>query len=89
MKSTSTLWQSPNTAATNESGFSGLPGGKRNGFGAAAFLSIGASGYWWSSSENGMSGVWTRDLSYDNGIMLSPSSSGNKDHGCSVRCVKD
>lgn len=34
MKSTGTsLWQSPNTAATNESGFSGLPGGYRSGFG--------------------------------------------------------
>ena len=45
MKSTGTiqagtgLWNSPNTGATNESGFAGLPGGGRGNDGA--FISIG------------------------------------------------
>jgi uncharacterized protein (TIGR02145 family) len=42
------LWNGSNTAATNESGFSGVPGGGRND--AGGFNNIGANGYWWSSS---------------------------------------
>ena len=30
LKDTGTLWQAPNTGATNESGFSGLPGGRQD-----------------------------------------------------------
>ena len=49
MKSTGTsLWQSPNTVATNESGFTGLPGGARSFIGD---FDIGDFGFWWSSSE--------------------------------------
>ena len=45
MKTTGiTRWNSPNTSATNESGFAGLPGGYRNGSGT--FYSVGAFGYW-------------------------------------------
>lgn len=40
------FWQSQNSG-TNESGFSGLPGGNRGG----SFLSEGLWGYWWSSTE--------------------------------------
>ena len=47
MKST-TLWNSPNAAATNSSGFFGLPGGYcYQGF---SFPS-GNTGHWWSSTE--------------------------------------
>jgi len=40
-------WESPNTGATNESGFSGLPGGKLNA-GERKFNSIGVMGFFWS-----------------------------------------
>jgi uncharacterized protein (TIGR02145 family) len=83
MKSTGTqYWVSPNTDATNESGFSGLPGGSRlvNG----SFGIIGFQGYWWSSAENG---TWRRSLSYNAGI-VSRDSSGMI-WGFSVRCLKD
>ncbi len=50
MKAT-TLWNSPNTGATNSSGFTGLPGGIRNRFGS--IFDIGFNGNWWSSSEGG------------------------------------
>lgn len=64
MKATGTaLWQSPNTAATNESGFTGLPGGV-----GATFCCIGSVGGWWSTLSNGSTGAWTRRLvnNYDN-----------------------
>src|SRR5574344_648159 len=39
------LWYDPNTGATNETGFTALPGGDRRGSGT--FLYIGDNGYWW------------------------------------------
>ena len=86
MKSTGTsLWQSPNTAATNESGFTGLPAGFRyfNG----TFLGIVINGKWWSSSENDTSNAWDRNLDYNNGNAYRNGS--NKNIGFSVRLVKD
>jgi uncharacterized protein (TIGR02145 family) len=43
-------WVTPNTGATNESGFAGLPGGYRKGDGT--FVNVGSYGYWWSSTED-------------------------------------
>ena len=42
-------WNSPNTGATNESGFSALPGGSRTAVGY--FSILGGGGFWWSSTE--------------------------------------
>ena len=86
MKSTGTqYWQSPNTGATNESGFSGLPGGTCNGFGACG--SIGGFGYWWSSTESGTIDAWVRHLRYIDGTGYRPDY--NKQAGISVRCLRD
>jgi len=49
MKSTSPLWSSPNTGATNSSGFTGLPGGIRHENGS--FVELGFNGPWWSSTD--------------------------------------
>ncbi len=62
---TTTDWQSPNTGATNESGFSGLPGGLRDGSGS--YYNVGYFGYWWSSTELSTAGAWYRYLNYTNG----------------------
>ena len=82
---TTTGWTSPNTAATNESGFSGLPGGYRlyNG----TYYSIGYYGLWWSSSEASTPNAWARDLSSNFGFSFR----GNyyKQTGFSVRCLRD
>ena len=52
LKETDTLhWHSPNTGATNESGFTALPGGKR--FEGGGFYGIGKYSNWWSSSQSG------------------------------------
>jgi uncharacterized protein (TIGR02145 family) len=86
MKSIGTsLWQSPNTAATNESGFTGLPAGYR--FDDGTFDDIGDVGGWWSSSENGTADAWYRGLYYFNGTAYSPN--GYKNVGFSVRCLRD
>jgi uncharacterized protein (TIGR02145 family) len=87
MKSTSTqYWVSPNTGATNSSGFSGLPGGSRNGDGT--FQQIGDYGVWWSSTEYNTIYAWFRYLSYFNGV-VSRNFDVTKPLGFSVRCLKD
>jgi len=86
MKSTGTqYWQSPNTDATNESGFSGLPGGDRGYDGA--FYPIGSNGGWWSSTEDGSFSAWSRLLYYDVGDV--GRGYGYKRSGFSVRCLRD
>jgi uncharacterized protein (TIGR02145 family) len=85
LKSTSTLWTSPNTGATNESGFSGLPGGGR--YDDGTYLSIGNYGTWWSSTENSATNAWYRGLNYFNGFSYPYDL--NKRSGFSVRCLRD
>ena len=48
-----TLWNSPNTGATNSSGFNGLPGGAR--LPAGTFDYKGNWGQWWTASYSQMS----------------------------------
>jgi uncharacterized protein (TIGR02145 family) len=86
MKSTGfQYWFGSNTDATNESGFSGLPGGSR--FSLGEFSNIGVNGIWWSSSENAIAYAWDRSLNYDdaNAIRFPP----NKTNGSFVRCLRD
>ena len=81
-----THWISPNTGATNESGFTALPGGYRSSYGY--FSSIGESAYFWSSTEDGSYDAWYRLLlrQYSQVFRLSYL---NKQHGFSVRCIRD
>ena len=80
-----THWFSPNTGATNTSGFSGLPGGYR--FVDGTFAGMGINGYWWSSSENGVGGAWYRNLNFES---TNASKIGQgKVLGYSVRCIRD
>lgn len=86
MKSTGTqYWQSPNTNATNETGFSGLPGGYRNNGGF--FGDIGLMGWWWSSSDAGANNTWTIALSNTSSAVGRHSQP--KGFGVSVRCIKN
>jgi len=86
MKSTGTQnWLSPNTGATNSSGWSGLPGGGRGGDGP--FLEVGANGLWWSSTEGDTNVAWFRSLGYNVGGV---GRYGDiKTIGFSVRCLRD
>jgi uncharacterized protein (TIGR02145 family) len=86
MKSTGTsLWLSPNTAATNESGFTGLPRGNRSNNGT--FYSFGYFSQWWSSSEFTTVSAWTLVLSYNNGNATR--TPGSKSAGFSVRLINN
>lgn len=80
-----THWASPNAGATNETGFTALPGGYRDYVGS--FLNIGSNGFWWSSSEYGTSYAFLRYLYYNNNDLYN--SYFNKEVGFSVRCVRD
>lgn len=86
LKST-TGWTSPNTGATNSSGFSALPGGFRNAFGV--YNSIGICGTWWSATEYDALTAWYRYLSYSNSIFYRSNTDKDKIAGWSVRCIKD
>jgi uncharacterized protein (TIGR02145 family) len=92
MKSTGTieaamgLWYSPNTAANNSSGFSGVPGGIRYDFGG-----YGNNGYvcgWWSSSDYDLPNAYYRGLTYSDGPVVR-SNNFVKQYGYSVRCLKN
>jgi len=79
-----THWTDPNTAATNESGFTALPGGLRE---PAGFFYIDAKiGNWWTTSANG-SKAWHAYTDAVTGSLLLIDSP--KAVGYSVRCVKD
>ncbi len=79
------LWRAPNTGATNESDFSGLPGGFANYYGD--FYFIGSAGYWWSSTEYCPYFAFFHSLGlYSSDVLRYVTS---KQNGYSVRCVRD
>jgi len=99
------LWASPNSGATNESGFTGLPGGHRTGGGGFEFTNPGLFGNWWSTTEfdytdpRAANRAWMMGLYTElSGLYLGPGGSyhaliydgyGNIRYGMSVRCIKD
>ena len=78
-------WNSPNTGATNSSGFTALPGGLRSDNGG--FLNMTDNGYWWSSSVLSGSNAWYRYLN-DNGSGIYRYNF-YRTGGFSVRCCRD
>ncbi len=86
MKETGTShWSSPNTGATNSSGFTALPGGYRDIGGY--FESIGGKDRWWSTTELSSTFSWAQALSY-NSSEVHPTCYDNG-NGFSVRCIED
>jgi uncharacterized protein (TIGR02145 family) len=80
-----THWLSPNTGATNESGFTALPGGCRHFLGT--YYSMRGYAIFWSSTEINSLGAWYRSLISSDSVIHR-----NCDYtrtGYSVRCVKD
>ncbi|MEK6781685.1 MAG: FISUMP domain-containing protein [Bacteroidota bacterium] len=81
-----THWNSPNTGATNTSGFAALPGGGRTYDGK--FDVIRKYGYWWSSTEaDDTISAWHKAMFNNNSEARRFRSI--KANGFSVRCVKD
>ena len=81
-----THWETPNTGATNETGFTALPGGYHSYFGSS-WWGIGSYGVWWSSTEYFTKNANGRGMIYNGaGVVMSPT---DEIMGFSVRCIKD
>ena len=87
LKETGTIhWLSPNYGATNETGFTALPGGDRIDDGT--FADMKKYGNWWNSSEDFFNDGGSQSMAYNNGevfIYLEYS----KIDGYSVRCIRN
>jgi uncharacterized protein (TIGR02145 family) len=83
LKADSPLWNS-NGKGTDEFGFSALPGG--SGY-SGSFGNVGDNGYWWSSTVDGASYAYYRNMSHSYAGVLR----GNYDKTIlfSVRCAQD
>ena len=78
-------WKSPNTGATNKSGFTALPHGYRALLGSLDWDT--KIGFWWSSTPHKRTYAWTWRLDYNLSTVTRQIS--NKPVGMSVRCIKD
>jgi uncharacterized protein (TIGR02145 family) len=87
-------WKYNHSNGTNESGFTGLPGGIRNN--GELFINIGTEGIWWSSSDNGIIKQYGDNglirclsLGFNNTADIEWSACWKNNSGLSIRCVKD
>jgi uncharacterized protein (TIGR02145 family) len=88
MKEADTVhWGSPNTGATNESGFSALPGGFRTYLGD--FYGKGERGCYWSATENDVSSAFAYRYSFLNSLKGMYRGDELKEWGFSVRLVRN
>ncbi len=76
-------WYDPNTGATNETGFSALPGGYRHPTYSDRFYQMYEYGYWWSANKHHYFTMYYR------GSSVSRNYGGVSMAGFSVRCVRD
>jgi uncharacterized protein (TIGR02145 family) len=81
-----THWAPPNTGATNETGFTAVPGGYRGSNGT--FSNITSNGAWWSATEYNADFAWGRTMRYNN-INVSRDYDYYDEVGFSLRCVRD
>jgi uncharacterized protein (TIGR02145 family) len=79
-------WLSPNSGATNESGFTAVPGGWRDVSGI--YYNINEVVHLWTATESNEKRAWSNILSYDNPGFYKDDHT-LKVSGFSVRCVKD
>ncbi|HEX2937233.1 MAG TPA: FISUMP domain-containing protein, partial [Bacteroidales bacterium] len=87
-------WDAPNTNATNESGFTALPGGGRSVYFIGSdlsdhygdYISIGDEGLWWTYTNTNKA-IYQNMYSESNGVITEDNATEGV--GFSVRCVKD
>ena len=86
LKEAGTLhWAAPNSGATNESGFTALPGGER-GFGAIGDVERGTAGLFWTSDGGGGDGGRSVRLEHDNEEITVSTIGASR--GQAIRCLK-
>lgn len=78
-------WESPNTGATNESGFTALSGAFY--LASPGWVSPGNFGMWWTATENNSLESWNCNLSNTGAGFYRVTN--KKASGFSVRCLKD
>jgi len=84
MKETGTIhWTTPNSGATNESGFTALPGGYR----LPSITQIGNYACWWSST--GFDGTTAKVYSTNYNNTFLNVNSNPKSSGASIRCIRN
>jgi uncharacterized protein (TIGR02145 family) len=84
-----THWATPNIGATNETGFTALPGGCRLYYGY--YFDVGSYGSWWTSTDYSSP---IEDDAYFQGMNYSDTFvhkglTHHKEYGFSVRCLKN
>jgi uncharacterized protein (TIGR02145 family) len=79
-------WTSPNTGATNVTGFTALPAGYRTDTGT--FDGIGLYEEWWTSTPYNSIKPWYRSVGYLTSAIEVKNGSLNQ-RGFSIRCIKD
>jgi uncharacterized protein (TIGR02145 family) len=80
-----THWLSPNTGATNETGFTALPSGHRNNFGDYSYL--GSVGIWWSPNDYNSNSIYAYQMPYNSSALVKYLDW--KYMGFSVRCLRN
>jgi uncharacterized protein (TIGR02145 family) len=83
-----THWVSPNAFATNETGFTALPGILRLYDGTFSLTYANKDAYWWTSTDFSIQTAIIICI-LDNLSTLSTGGIANKHHGFYIRCVKD
>jgi uncharacterized protein (TIGR02145 family) len=78
-------WYYPNAFATNESGFSALPGGYRYSIGL--YYYIFSNGGWWTTTQNSATVAWYRYMYYNYSSV--DRTFNSKANGYAVRCIKN
>jgi uncharacterized protein (TIGR02145 family) len=80
-------WNSPNTGATNETGFTAVPGGYRHYY-DGSFGGIGDYGVWWSATQTHQDWATLRSVGYDRSN-VHRDANYYMQYGLSVRCLRD
>lgn len=87
LKATS-LWNSPNTGATNSSGFTAVAAGFRfDDTGTFTFSSVGSGSYFWSTKQ--ISSTTARGYTLNYNYTWLANTDVSKPRGFSIRCIKD